>query len=214
MKTGVITIILVGLTFALRGEDMPIPRESIVATTGNGTWSWTLTSRLCQMLSTAESWYGSQSPGYTLAGWELTTESQPNITLRPRPNSQTNIIIQLTTNCFAFPLRAEFQMSHEVIHALSPRKRGTSSTLEEGIAVHFSIEYCRSLGSPPMIGNARYESAYSLVVKMLQTHTNAVASLRDLRKQYGSFSSVPADALEKAFPQMTHAEIQILTSKW
>ena len=141
------------LCIVARGDNVAIPRNAIIAVTGNGSWSWTLTSRLCQMLSQAESLYGPQDPGYILVGWELTTESQPNITLRPVAKSQTRIIVQLTTNCFTFPLKAEFQMAHEVIHALSPRGRGTSNVLEEGIAVNFSIEYCRMLGLsiPPEI---------------------------------------------------------------
>ena len=216
MKTAILALTLTVFVVVARSEDITVPRGALVAFSRDE-GCLPLTTQLCQMLSMAESLCGPQITGYALTGWQLTTESQPDITFFPISNSRTNIIVQLTTNCFAFPLRAEFQMSHEVIHALSPRVRGTSTVFEEGIAVFFSVEYCRFRGSPhpeTMIGDTRYISAYQLVNKMLQSQTNAVSTLHGLRQQYGSFSSVPIDALEKCFPKMSHMEMQILSAKW
>ncbi len=216
MKTGILALFLTVTVVNAHSEDIILPSDAIVALSRDD-GCLPLTTRLCQMLSMAESLCGPQTTGYALTGWQLTTESNPDITFYPISNSRTNVIVQLTTNCFAFPLRAEFQMSHEVIHALSPRVRGTATVFEEGVAVFFSVEYCRSRGSPhpeTMIGDARYISAYQLVDKMLQSQTNAISNLHELRQQYGSFSAVPINALEKSFPKMSHTEIQILSAKW
>lgn len=105
---------------------------------GSG-FTWTLTSRLGQLLHQAEFIYGPRDPRFTILGIELIAGA-PRIWF---PGDRGHVAIQLTTDCATDVVRACYELAHECIHLLGPTPNEPSNVLEEGLAEHFAQQQVR-----------------------------------------------------------------------
>ena len=183
-------------------ESSPIPNED----------SRTITTRLGSILAVAEKKYGERDKSYTLLGVEITKSDRPQIWY---PGNCKNVVIQITEDCLNDMNRAVFQVAHETIHCLCPTGGRNANVLEEGIAVLFSIEYCRENGYgdswTPEI--REYTNAYELVKQILKIDDEIITKLRSIQPTISSIdkhlilktnNKVPeelADKLTKKFLQ-------------
>jgi len=116
---------------------MDIPDELVLSVPQvNGTNSFTLASRLGQMLREAESMYGRRDESFTILGIEF-FDGPPHIWF---PLNPKNLVVRLSSAHLFPPIRAYFQLANEVIHLLDPCV-GAANNLEEGIATDFTIRY-------------------------------------------------------------------------
>lgn len=99
----------------------------IVARPLEGGFTWTLASRLGQMLRDVETLFGPRNPKFTILGIEF-REGQPMIWF---PGDCGHIVIQLGTSAMMDHDRALFQLAHECVHLLDPVKE--ANTLEEAL---------------------------------------------------------------------------------
>ena len=102
--------------------------------------SWTLTSRIGEMLELAKSMFGSINSDFFFLGIEF-KEDGPRI----RYQDPRFIVIQLTPNSLNNEYVALYQLSHEVYHLLSPTGKYDANNLEEGLAVYFSKIYFHNI---------------------------------------------------------------------
>jgi|SRR5690606_16515007 len=141
--------------------------------------SWTLTSRIGEMLELAKSKFGRVDSDFKFLGIEF-KEDGPSIRFQ-NPNY---IIIQLTPNSLDNEYMAYYQLSHEVYHLLSPTGEYDANNLEEGLAVYFSKIYLDRFTQNIFNWEAatkadiRYENAYKLVLKLLQIEPNIIKIIR------------------------------------
>jgi len=82
-----------------------------------------------------------------------------------------------------------FQLSHEVIHLLSPTGDNVTNNLEEGLAVYFSKQYTEEKTKDIKIFHAPteftgYMHAYNLVVELLKGDENAISKVRAVKKKF------------------------------
>jgi hypothetical protein len=113
--------------------------ESIFSTTElDGGFSWSITTKLGDIIQTAETLFGHRDKSYSILGVEVTDSQQPQIWF---PGNRKDISIQITTECIYDMNRAVYQAAHEVIHCLSPTGQNAANVLEEGLACYFSIYY-------------------------------------------------------------------------
>lgn len=177
---------------------MPIP----------GGYSWTLTTRLGDMLRKAEHAHGDRDLSYTILGIEFEING-PQIWY---PGNCKHIAIQLTHDTQTDIRKACYQLAHECIHLLSPVGKEGASTLEEGLATHFAHQYVQdnfSFSMPATIPG--YEVARNLVDELLSIDSGAVKALRRIEptiskitaaqmvSSYPSLNPVTAAALEAPF---------------
>ncbi len=101
-------------------------------------FTFTLSSRLGQMLQKAEELYGERDKSFTILGIEF-KEGVPQIWF---PGNCGNVIIQLGLRAMQDVNQALFQLAHECVHLLNPHA-GNGNMLEEGLAVLFSVEFMR-----------------------------------------------------------------------
>jgi hypothetical protein len=87
------------------------------------------------LLAEAERRFGPRDKSWTILGVDF-GGSSPNIWY---PSSGDKmVVVKLSDNASLDPNRALFQLSHEVIHLLSPSGGKMAPALEEGPATHFS----------------------------------------------------------------------------
>ncbi len=143
--------------------------------TGSG-WTWTLTSRLGQLLAEAEIRYGPRDHSYTILGVEF-GGNRPGTWY---PGDRKHISVRLSANAAHDPNRAYFQLAHEVVHLLSPTGRTGTIVLEEGLAHHFSNVMSAKLGIAMGCDIPAYDRAAELLEIVLRPNPNIILQLRNL----------------------------------
>jgi hypothetical protein len=180
--------------------------------------TWTLTSRLGQILEHYEKRIGRRSSTYRLLGVEFTTAPRPSIRYSDFGTGSRTIIIQLTQQAARDAELALFQLSHEAFHTIEPIKPGTAgSYLEEGVANYFAIDYLQRQGissGQTFLTEQSYRSAYDRVVRLAELHDDFDERLRGLRQQTKSFSRVAPDDIRATFPNAPEGLAQQLAQEF
>lgn len=169
-------------------------------------YSFTLASRIYEILQKIESDFGARDKSYTLLGVEF-SEGIPQTWF---PGNSQYVIIQLGHEAMQRPILALYQLAHECVHLLDPHPGGTN-VLEEGAATHFAHNYIVQLGYPISTGDKRYDDAHHLVEKLLSKRPDA---LKELRKVHGPLRNIKADHIRSISPGLADQIIENLTKEF
>ncbi|MFD2247288.1 hypothetical protein [Pontibacter ruber] len=155
----------------------------------SGGYTYTLTTYATKYLAEAESLYGPRMTNYIYAGIELVAEGGPR-TWYPQ---NKYVVIQLTHSTASNLRQGIFQLSHEVIHLLSPNGMSTTNNLEEGLATLFSKKVTdRDTGDEDYaeisIAPTKYYYPYTLVSQLLDINPDAVIELRKVQPMISSIT--------------------------
>jgi hypothetical protein len=135
-----------------------------------------------QFLEEAQKKFGTKLEEYIFEGIEY-HDKGPTIWYPKKPKT---IKIHLTKSTLSSQIQGVFQLSHEVVHLLSPNGKSVTNNLEEGLAVYFSIEITnRESGNLDYAMNSilqsNYLESYRLVDKLLQTNPDSIKILREVQ---------------------------------
>ncbi len=185
------------------------PKLALAQPCGSGSscaFTWTLATRYGVALRFAEERYGRRDLSWTLLGVDFAQLDAPQIFYAGAYDNRKDIVIQLTPRAARDEMRALFQLSHEVIHTLSPIGPGASpSVLEEGIATYNSLDYVRDAGfdiGPTYIGAERYEDAYWAIVELEAKQPDFQRRTAALRANYGSLSGLSPAQILRSYPSI------------
>lgn len=151
-------------------------------------FTWTLTSRLGDMLMHAEKMFGPRDKSYTILGIEF-NDSGPRIWY---PKNNRNIVIQLTPDSLNSEMIALYQLAHECIHLLSPSGDENALVLEEGTAVWFSwwyLSHVFGIDGKDYTQDGHYKDAGLLVERMLNSWPDVICKLRSIRNNWWELTS-------------------------
>ncbi len=169
----------------------PFPPES------EGAYTFTLASRLGQMLDIAEQRFGPRDKSFTILGFEF-REGMPQIWF---PGGRKRVIVQLDASSMNDPNLPLFQMAHQSVHLLTPVLSANASVLEEGLATYFSKEYMAAhLGSVWLTGDQKYDHAEVLARKLLLFNADAIKALRE---RISVISEATAQDILKTCPSLS-----------
>jgi len=178
-------------------------------------FTWTLASRMGHILRFAEARYGTRDRNWTLLGVEFTSRSTPQVWYPTFDGVGETIIIQLSRSAATDETRALFQLSHEVVHLLSPAGPGAqASVLEEGLATLTSLDYLAAIDmpvSPDYIDAPRYERAYRAVARLAE-RPDFESGIRRLRRQKGTLSAIDPIDLQRVWPGLSGQEARVLAA--
>ena len=182
--------------------------ESLITATEipNG-FTWTLASRLGDMLTSAEEMFGPRNKDFTILGIEF-CESGPRIWY---PKSKKNIVIQLSYSAKTSEALALYQLAHESIHLLSPSGSMMANVLEEGLAVYFSWWYIeKALGrdGKSMTDSESYRYAGLLVEKLLKRSPDFFLKARGICPHLWEMTEFQ---MKKLCPELTDRDAAILS---
>lgn len=173
-------------------------------------YTWTLASRLGDILGDAERFYGKRNKDFTVLGIEF-CESGPRIWY---PKSKDNIVIQLSLEALQSEKKAIYQLAHECIHLLSPSGKCNAIVLEEGLAVYhswYTVEKKFQTNGKEMTGSMKYLEAGLLVEKVLNLVPDFFLKLRSLRKNLWEVTEADIHYL---CPELTKDEVITLAMRF
>lgn len=169
-------------------------------------FSWTLASRLGDMLVEAEKFFGPRNKDYTILGIEF-CESGPRIWY---PKSAKNIVIQLSDEAMDSELLALYQLAHECVHLILPTGNDQSTVLEEGMAVYFSWWYLENVFhhyGKEVTNDGFYFKAGELVERMMLEDQSIFLKLREA---HGENWRVTPEEIAELCPVLSPREIKVL----
>jgi len=171
----------------------------------NGTWEWTITAKIADMLEQAESKYGARDKTYTFLGIELSNIGNPHIWFYGFDRKK--FIIRINERCLNDMDYATFQVSQEIIHFLSPSEH--ANVLEEGLATHFSIEYYKNCGLKSWnITDKKYLKALKLVEQLFAIDPDIILNVR---KTQPLISSITKELIIETNPTIPECLAEELT---
>jgi hypothetical protein len=163
----------------------------------DGGYSWTIVSKLGNIINVAETRYGKRDYSYTILGIELTQEDCPQIWY---PGNCKDIIIQITKDCLNNMNQAIFQVAHEVIHCLSPNSGRKANALEEGLATLFATQYIQENNHGNYhASKPEYIDAYNLASNFLSVDPNIIKKIREIEP---TISLINRDLILSVNPNM------------
>lgn len=172
--------------------------------TGSG-YTWTLTSRLGEMIEKMEAQFGSRDQSWTILGIEFCG----HVPKTWFPGNCKHIIIQLGCSALVDPVQALFQLAHECVHLLDPGVFGSATVLEEGLATHFSLQYIKQFHSNYTTSDTKYAAAAGLAAQLLD---KAPTAIKDLRLQGIKISHITASQLLLMCPQLPKSVARALAT--
>ena len=171
---------------------------------GNG-YTWTLASRLGEMISHLEAQFGSRDRSWTILGIEF-CESGPRTWY---PGNRGQIIIQLSRSASTDLVQALFQLAHESVHLLDPTAFSHATVLEEGLATHFSLQYIKQFHPNYTTNDTKYATAASLVAQLLNLSPMVI---KNLRSKDIKISQITASQIVAVCPQLPKSVALALTT--
>lgn len=178
------------MSYLRKGLFDTIPLES-----KNG-YTYTLTSRISDMLFKAESLFGARDRSWTILGVEIYINGVAPQIWYPKGLERRHIIFQLVSPAHINEVVANYQLAHEVIHSLSPVIGVASNVLEEGIASWFAMDYVRKEFDVIIKESLEsYRTAREKVERLLAVDDNAIKKLRLVEP---CFKRMRIDTFEKA----------------
>lgn len=158
----------------------------------NNGYSWTLVSRLGDMLHQAEQRFGQRDQSWTILGVEFYGET-PKIWY---PGDRKHVAVQLGQKALDDTVQACYQLAHECVHLLSPSGQSIAPVLEEGLATVYSEDYVLAHFGVPMLPTvASYQEAAMLVRELLSIDPDAIKRLREFEP---AFHMMDEDTFKKA----------------
>lgn len=152
----------------------------------NDGYVWTLTSRIGDMLWKAEKLFGPRDISWTILGVEACLTSECPRNWYPGSHyGRKNIVFQIVPPADKDIVCANYQLSHEVIHALSPGVVATTNILEEGLATWFSVRYTKeNFGVEISPELDSYKEAYNYVNEVLVQDLDVIRRLRAIEPSF------------------------------
>ena len=175
---------------------------------GSG-YTWTLASRLGEILHMTEELFGPRDYSYTLLGIEFGPDN-PRIWY---PEDRRHIIIQLSLRAATNMSQACYQMAHETVHLLAPSGGRNASNFEEGVACYFAAYYMKCKFNWPNRSPTlpSYRRALDLIAPRLDED---IYCIRRLREHHPSFQDITKEEISREFPKLASEDVDFLMSKF
>lgn len=160
--------------------------------------SWSIVAKLGDILKDAERRFGRRDTSYTLLGVEVSPNSTPFLVIS---EEHKQVIMQISSGCIMDFNRAIFQISHGVIHLLSPTEPSLRTVLEEGLAAYYSLEYSKENGLGEwIITEAKQKAVASFMQELLSIDHDII---RKLRVEQPVLSKISREQLIKVAPTIS-----------
>lgn len=147
--------------------------------------SWTLTSRIGEILDLAQAQFGQMRNDFIFLGIEFKSDG-PRIQFQNDNKENLRYVrIQLTPDVLKNEYHAYYQLAHEVYHLLAPTGKFDANVLEEGLATYFSKVYLDRFQQSMFDWEANtrpypnYYVAYELVEQLQQINPDIIKIMRD-----------------------------------
>ncbi len=193
-------------------QDIKINNELLVAERlpNDCRYTYTLASRLGDMLDKAERLFGPRDTSYTILGIEFTSDIPYIWHIN---DSQIIIRLNLCAGAAKNTSQAYYQLAHETVHLLAPTGGNHATNFEEGVACYFAFYYMEKvLGEPNWHPTL---PSYKRALERIRPHLDAdISCVRRLREHQPSFSKLGRKEIVTEIPNLTSDAVNFLISKF
>ncbi len=169
------------------------------------------------LLEWAEDLFGVRDKCWNLKPQPIFGNRNPHIFF-PDPKESKQVQIKLGRSARKKWNFVLFQMAHEVIHLLNPRKGCKVNNLEEGVACAFSAFVQRKCGITGVDFVYDNLCAYKYALRLVRRLPSSdIAAAKLIRREMPSgtpFWSITTEDLLRIFPNLDHKHANALTSKF
>ncbi|WP_084448066.1 hypothetical protein [Hymenobacter roseosalivarius] len=178
----------------------------------NGGYSYTLATYALEFLHKAEHLFGSKTNHYTFGGVEVAANATPMVWY-PVIGGHQYIMAQVTPDALEDNREAMFQLSHEMVHVLSPNGKPFTNNIEEGLAAWFSIRMTEEFAhdrsyAEQSVATSAYSYPCQLVTNLLLIEPDAIRRLRMVQPVLGLVTA--ADFVAAGLTAVPHCLIEEL----
>ena len=152
-----------------------------------GRYTQSLAEIFAQMLREAQDYYGPRDKSFSYVGF-LFSGPNPRV-IHYQSGSPGDVIIILSDAAALDMRRACFELSHEVVHLLSPATPETVTVFEEGLATTFMNLLNRRNKWSSIETIEAYTSAANLVQTIIDNEPDIVSSLRRTKPRFSDWSA-------------------------
>lgn len=162
-----------------------------------------------RLLSDAISVYGPQDVDWNLLGLEVTpVDASPAVATHPTVEKCCVLRISEDVNEAAWLM--DWQVSHEVVHLLSPPLQQVATIFEEGVASYNQHRIARQWHGRYHVGFRIHQQAFDLVRPLVEAHPHGVRELRMANSL--RLSPVTSELIQEHFPTVSGENAAILAS--
>ena len=180
-------------------------------------WTYTLASRLGDMLYLAEKLFGPRDLSYTPLGIEFVSDGPKVWFPGDSQQDRKHIAIRLDLVAATDMAHACYQLAHETVHLLAPRggitKGRITNNLEEGVATYYAGHYMEvEMGMPNWTPNL--PSYKEVLEKVTPLFCKDKYCIRKLRSEQPAFTKMTEEQISSAFPDLSAEDVKFLLSKF
>ena len=184
----------------------------------NDKWTYTLASRLSDMLYLAEDLFGPRDLSYTPLGIEFIPDGPKTWYVGETQQNRKHIIIRLGLEAATNMAEACYQLAHESVHLLAPEgvrtKKGKTNNLEEGVATYYAAHYMEVEMGMNCYWNSGLQSYKEVLDKVLPLFDKHRYCIRKLRSEQPEFTEMTEKQIRRAFPDLSAEDVKFLLSKF
>jgi hypothetical protein len=151
--------------------------------------------------------YGPRDCTWNLLGLEiLPLDASPAVAVSPAGDK--NCVLRVSADINEAEWLMDWQLSHEVVHLLSPPIRPVATIFEEGVASYNQHRIAMEWHRRYHVGFKIHQQAFDLVMPLIKAHPDGVRNLRaesELR-----LSPVTSELICNYFPTVTMENAVIL----
>jgi hypothetical protein len=156
--------------------------NNLIANIPAGKYNYTLTTKALALWDEAQILYGQKTGDFVYGGIEFLESDGP----RTYFLFNKYVVICLDKNTATDLTEGYFELSHEVIHLLSPVNGLPASNLEEGLATYFSKfitdrDSFNPTYASAIIARSKYFRTFELVSQLLVFRPDAILELRKIQ---------------------------------
>lgn len=164
-------------------------------------YTWTLASRIGDMLRESEKIFGARDKEWTILGAEINLPGSSPQNWYPGGGERKAAVLQLVPPADKDMVVACYQLAHEVVHALSPLIGIDANVLEEGVVTWFSMKYVeKHFGQKIHPVLASYDDACKHAASFLKKYPDGVRRLRAVEPCFKKMTSATFAAARLVLP--------------
>lgn len=168
-------------------------------------------SRFQKVLEDAEALYGPRDTSWNVLGLEvLQVDAAPAVATSPVAGK--NCVLRISEDVNEAEWLMDWQLSHEIVHLLSPPSKEDATIFEEGVASYNQHRIAWQWHGRYHVGFKTHQQAFDLVRPLIEAHPEGV---RDLRAANGRrLSPVTSGLIQNHFPCVTAEDAAVLASRF
>lgn len=164
-----------------------------------------------RLMQDAVDYYGPRDVSWNLLGLEITPVGTSPAVATSRA-AETNCVLRISKDVNEAEWLMDWQLSHEVVHLLSPPLINVATIFEEGVASYNQHRIASLWHGRYHVGFRIHQQAFDLVRPLIEAHPDGIRNLRAMNAL--RLSPVTSELICDHFPNVTAENAAVLAGNF